>query len=160
LSSGVGGCNGGDPEDGFVYATGGIELASSYPYTSGSSGVTGTCTADSSKFVVKTTDYGNVASGASDETNMMYYLASTGPLSVVVDASTWNTYTGGVMSTCGTSLDHAVQAVGVNTDTNGYWKIRNTWGTSWGESGYIRLAYGADTCGVASDSNFCDTAHY
>ena len=46
----------------------------------------------------------------------------------------------GIMShkSCGTSTDHAVQAVGIDTGA-GYWKVRNSWGTSFGESGYIRL---------------------
>jgi len=61
------------------------------------------------------------------------------------------------MTRCGTSVDHCVQAVGIDT-ANGYWKVRNSWGTSWGESGYIRLAYGADTCAIASDANYASTA--
>lgn len=155
---GVGGCAGGKPESGYTYAEDGLEQESDYPYTSGDKGVTGTCAADSSKFVVKTTSYTNVASGQSgDEDTMAAYVESTGPLSIVVDASAWSTYTGGIMSTCGQDLDHAVQVVGINTD-EGSWKVRNSWGTSWGESGYIRLAYGANTCGITSDANWCSTA--
>ena len=119
--------------------------------------MTGTCSADSSKFVVKTTSYTNVASSAAEESVMGSYVAGTGPLSIVVDASEWSTYTGGILSSCGTSLDHAVQAVGIDTD-EGSWKVRNSWGTSWGESGFIRLAYGKNMCGLASDANYCDTA--
>ena len=61
------------------------------------------------------------------------------------------------MSVCGKSIDHAVQAVGVNTD-DGYWKIRNSWGTSWGEDGYIRIAYGKNTCGVTFSSIYTTPA--
>jgi len=151
----VGGCAGGKPETGYTYAEGGLETDADYPYTSGDKGVTGTCQSDPSKFVVKTTSYTNVANSASDEAKMGSYVAGTGPLSIVVDASEWSTYTGGIMTTCGQDLDHAVQAVGINTE-EGYWKVRNSWGTSWGESGFIRLAYGKDMCGIASDANYAD----
>ena len=87
---------------------------------------------------------------------MASYVGSTGPLSVCVDANSWSTYTGGIMSTCGTSVDHCVQAVGIDTSA-GYWKVRNSWGTSWGESGFIRLEYGSNTCEIASDANYATT---
>ena len=90
---------------------------------------------------------------------MASYVGSTGPLSIIVDASAWSSYTGGILSTCGTSLDHAVQAVGIDTAA-GYWKVRNSWGTSWGEAGFIRLAYGKNLCGLTSDANYAATAAY
>ena len=37
-------------------------------------------------------------------------------------------------------------------------QVRNSWGTSWGESGFIRLSYGGNTCGIASDANFATVA--
>jgi C1A family cysteine protease len=149
---GVGGCNGGKPETGYTYAEGGLELDSDYPYTSGDAGVTGDCTADLSKAVVKTTSYTNLGT---DEATIASYVQSTGPVSIVVDAEEWSSYTGGILSTCGTTLDHAVQAVGIDTE-GGYWKVRNSWGTSWGESGFIRLAYGQNTCGLTSDVNYAE----
>ena len=66
------------------------------------------------------------------------------PLSVTVDATNWSHYTSGVFNNCRASINHAVLLVGV---VGGNWKIKNSWGTSWGESGYIRLASG-NTCGV------------
>ena len=57
-------------------------------------------------------------------------------------------YKGGIITTgCGTKLDHAVTAVGYGTE-NGqdYIIIKNSWGTSWGESGYARIA--PDQCGI------------
>ena len=131
-------------------------LESDYPYTSGKAGVTGTCQSDSSKYVVKTKGYTNVASGAKDESTMAAYVQSTGPLSICVDASSWSSYTGGILSTCGNSVDHCVQAVGIDT-TQGYWKVRNSWGTSWGESGFIRLAYGEDMCGITTIPTYVDS---
>lgn len=66
------------------------------------------------------------------------------PVSVVVDASKWATYASGVFSNCGTALNHMVVLVGMADE---YWKCKNSWGTAWGEKGYIRLARG-DTCGI------------
>jgi C1A family cysteine protease len=151
------GCQGGWTESAFEYAEAGLETEADYPYTSGKAGVTGTCKSDSSKFVVKTTGYTTVSSNARGESSMASYVGSTGPLSVCVDAETWSSYTGGIMSKCGTSVDHCVQAVGINT-SGGYWKVRNSWGTSWGESGFIRLSYGSNTCAIASDANYASTA--
>jgi len=155
----AGGCNGGNTEKGFDYAKAGLETDADYPYTSGAAGVTGSCKADSSKFVVKTTGYTQVSNSASGESKMASYVGSTGPLSIIVDASAWSSYTGGILSNCGTSLDHAVQAVGIDTAA-GYWKVRNSWGTSWGEAGFIRLAYGKNLCGLTSDANYAATAAY
>ena len=87
---------------------------------------------------------------------MASYVQSTGPLSVCVDANNWNSYTGGIMSVCGTSVDHCVQAVGV--DASSYWKVRNSWGTSWGESGFIRLKYGQNTCAITNDPTYATVA--
>jgi C1A family cysteine protease len=153
----AGGCNGGSTEKAFDYAKGGLETDSDYPYTSGKAGITGSCNADSSKYVVKATGYTTVSSSASGESKMASYVSATGPLSVCVDAETWSSYTGGIMSVCGTSVDHCVQAVGLD-QSGGYWKVRNSWGTSWGESGFIRLKYGSNTCAIASDANYASTS--
>jgi C1A family cysteine protease len=69
---------------------------------------------------------------------------SEGPVSVAVDASAWSSYRSGIFKACGTSLNHGVTLVGYTSDT---WIIKNSWGASWGEQGYIRLAMG-NTCGV------------
>jgi len=143
------GCNGGWTEVAYSYvkSAGGIELNSDYPYSS-YYGATGTCKATASKFVATVTSYTTI----SGETNMANYVKATGPLSVCLDASSWNSYTGGIMTSCGNNVDHCVQAVGV--DTSSYWKVRNSWGTSWGESGYIRLAYGKNTCDITNDPTY------
>ncbi len=75
---------------------------------------------------------------------------SSRPISVAVDASDWSTYSSGVFNECDSSLNHGVLLVGSNDQ---YWKIKNSWGTSWGESGYIRLFKG-NTCGL------CNVASY
>lgn len=65
---------------------------------------------------------------------------------MAVDASSWSLYRGGVMSKCGTGINHGVLVVGVTDD---YWIVKNSWSTKWGETGYIRLARG-NTCAVCS----------
>jgi hypothetical protein len=144
-----GGCNGGNTETAYSYLEGsnGAVLASAYPDTSHSSGSTGSCkTGDLSDPVIKVKSYSKV----SGESNMANYVGGTGPLSICVDARKWNSYKSGVFHNCGTSIDHCVQAVGINTGS-GYWKVRNSWGASWGESGHIRLTYGSNTCGLTHD---------
>jgi len=72
------------------------------------------------------------------------------PISIGVDASNWQFYSSGVFNDCKTAMDHGVLAVGFTDD---YWIVKNSWNTSWGEQGYIRLSPG-NTCGL------CDTASY
>jgi len=83
------------------------------------------------------------------------------PVSVAIEADTksFQVYSSGVFSNsgCGTTLDHAVVLVGWGTESVGgdYYILRNSWGTTWGESGYMKLgrgsAYGkAGECGVLS----------
>lgn len=70
------------------------------------------------------------------------------PVTVAVDASYWKPYASGIFKNCSSNLNHAVLLVGVNASM---WKIKNSWGTNWGEKGYIRLdaTNGANTCGIA-----------
>eukprot|EP00349_Pseudokeronopsis_sp_Brazil_P007290 CAMPEP_0202955966 /NCGR_PEP_ID=MMETSP1396-20130829/505_1 /ASSEMBLY_ACC=CAM_ASM_000872 /TAXON_ID= /ORGANISM="Pseudokeronopsis sp., Strain Brazil" /LENGTH=329 /DNA_ID=CAMNT_0049672763 /DNA_START=42 /DNA_END=1031 /DNA_ORIENTATION=- len=145
------GCNGGWTEVAYTYVknAGGIETDADYPYTS-YQGVTGQCKFNSDKAVISVSGFTTV----SGESNMASYVQSTGPLSVCLDANNWNSYTGGIMTVCGNSVDHCVQAVGVDASTGGYWKVRNSWGTGWGEGGYIRLAYGKNTCDITHDPTY------
>lgn len=69
-------------------------------------------------------------------------------MAVAVDAGGWSHYSSGVFSNCGKNINHAVLLVGV---VNGAWKIKNSWGSSWGEKGFIRLASG-DTCGICQEA--------
>lgn len=149
------GCNGGLQERAYNYVkrAGGIEQENDYPYTSGAAGVEGTCSSDKSKFVLTVSDFSTIKSG---EDAMASYVLSNGPLSIAIDASTWSSYTGGIMASCGTSINHAVQIVGV--DQGNYWKVRNSWSADWGEAGFIRLAYGKDMCGITYDVTYTKVA--
>lgn len=87
--------------------------------------------------------------------------ATYGPVSICVDASLWNDYTGGVLTqaACGgfsaKSIDHCVQLVGYNAEASSpYWIVRNSWATNWGENGYIYLEYPANSCGLANEATF------
>jgi len=148
------GCNGGDPPTAYQYviSAGGLESYSAYPYSSGN-GYSGSCSFDSSQIAATISNWQWVTQ-SSDESAMMSFVSSTGPPSICVDASSWSSYTGGIVmgSQCGTSLDHCVQLVGYDSDYyTPYWTVRNSWGPDWGESGFIRLQYGQNTCGVATE---------
>jgi len=143
------GCSGGLPSLAYQFLlsehNGQIVTDEAYPYTSGG-GVTGTCEFKDSMAVGAT--IAGVASIASDEDQMAAWMAENGPISIAVNAMPWQTYTSGVMtaSQCAASQpDHAVLAVGVTAD---YWIVKNSWATVWGEQGYIRLAYGTNTCNI------------
>jgi len=73
-------------------------------------------------------------------------------VSVEADRDIFHLYTGGVVqgAGCGTTLDHAVLAVGYGTTPDGvkYWKVKNSWSTTWGEEGYVRIVRGTDECGI------------
>jgi len=142
------GCNGGLMDNAYQWLVsnkkGQIVTEAAYPYTSGG-GVSGSCKNVASMSV------GATITGHKDithsEAQMAAYVQKSGPLPIAVDASShWQTYTGGVVSSCtGKSLDHGVMIVGY---TPQYWIVKNSWGGSWGESGYIRLAYGSNQCGL------------
>jgi len=143
-----GGCNGGNTETayGYVVRAGGIETEASYPYTSGR-GQTGPCLADPTKFVVKIAGYRAVARG---ESNLEAAL-NNGPVSVCLAADAFQTYHGGILASCPGRIDHCVQAVGYTAD---YWIVRNSWGTGWGEAGFIRIKRGANLCQISDDVTY------
>merc|ERR1712028_188626 len=74
----------------------------------------------------------------------MMAAVAKGPVSVAIEADQtgFQHYSSGVFSgTCGTSLDHGVLVVGYGTDgSSDYWKVKNSWGATWGDAGYIRMA--------------------
>lgn len=143
-----GGCNGGNTETAFRYVAscGGIQTEADYPYTSGT-GRTGTCKFDATKVAVKITGYKAVARG---ETNLETALQS-GPVSVCLAADAFQTYHSGILTSCPGRIDHCVQAVG---STASYWIVRNSWGTGWGEAGFIRVAKGSNLCHIADDVTY------
>jgi len=90
---------------------------------------------------------------SSDEAEIASVLASTGPLSVALNAQTLQFYKKGVFSPkllpCNPkNLDHGVLIVGYGTDSVDYWTVKNSWGAKWGEDGYFRISRGKGTCGI------------
>jgi len=95
---------------------------------------------------------------------MANVLVNHGPLAIALDAQYLMTYQKGVINPAGgssacsqTSLDHALLVVGYGVETNttsgeemNYWRVKNSWGTDWGEDGYFRIKRGANVCGVAN----------
>jgi len=144
-----GGCNGGNTETAYEYVrgAGGLETESDYPYTSGG-GSTGSCRFESSRIAVTITGYRSVSSGESALKNAL----NAGPASLCLAASSWQTYRGGILARCDNQVDHCVQGTGYSGSS--YWRIRNSWGTGWGESGFIRLAQGSDLCRVSDDTTY------
>ena len=154
------GCNGGLMDNAFHYVIdNGICSESSYPYTSGKSGQGGTCQICNS-----------VASliSCSDVTpNNQIALAEAvaqNPVSIAIqaDSSIFQSYKSGIITspTCGTTLDHGVVITGYGIENNvPYWKVRNSWSSSWGEAGFVRILRSSSTndigiCGVAAQPSF------
>jgi len=85
---------------------------------------------------------------------MAVVLVNHGPLAIAADAVEWQYYTGGVFDLpCGKSLDHGILIVGYGIkDTilgrKEYWIVKNSWGTSWGEAGYLYIVKGKGECGL------------
>jgi cathepsin F len=148
------GCGGGWTYDAYQYimGAGGIESYSSYPYTSGN-GYSGYCNFNSANIVRKISNFQWVTQ-SNDESAIKSFVSSTGPPSICADASSWSSYTGGVVmgSQCGDQVDHCIQLVGYNdAASTPYWIVRNSWGTDWGvQGGFIYLQIGQNTCDMAS----------
>ncbi|RLM73232.1 senescence-specific cysteine protease SAG39-like [Panicum miliaceum] len=129
------GCNGGEMDDAFkfIIKNGGL---TSYPYTAQD----GQCKAGSSS-VATIKGYEDLPTN--NEAALTKAVANQ-PVSVAVDGGdmTFQFYSGGVMTgSCGTDLDHGIAAIGYEQDSDGtkYWLMKNSWGTTWGENGFLRM---------------------
>lgn len=147
-SAGNQGCNGGLMDNAFkwIIQNKGLGSEASYPYTARD----GTCKRVDS--VATITSYKDVP--AKSESGLQAALA-TQPVSIAVDARKWQLYRTGVFDGCSTliQLDHGVLAVGVS-ESNGYWLVKNSWGTTWGEKGFIRLKKGKNECGLSNAASY------
>jgi len=140
------GCNGGLMDSAFQYiiASSGLATEDEYPYTAED----GQCNAPSTGAVVPITSYKDIPAG---DTDSLLSAISQQPVSIAVDANSWQFYSGGIFSDCNENLDHGVLAVGYDADSN--YIVKNSWGTSWGVDGYITLAAG-NTCGLANAASY------
>jgi len=141
------GCSGGLMDSAFEYviANKGLTTEANYAYTAKN----GKCDSTKAKAVAATiTGYKDVQT-MSDPALMT--AVGLGPVSVAIEAdqACFQFYKSGILSdsSCGTQLDHGVLAVGYDS-TQKYWIVKNSWGTSWGMTGYILIAQGKDECGI------------
>jgi len=151
------GCSGGlmDYAFEFVIQNGGLCTEADYPYTAED----GTCKTSCTKYD-PITSYVDVESS----TEALEQAIAAGPVSIAIEADqyTFQFYTSGVLTdACGTQLDHGVLAVGYGTmDGTDYWRVKNSWGTSWGDEGYINLCRNCDAndgsgqCGILLSASY------
>lgn len=155
------GCSGGLMNNAFKYVEQhGLAAESDYPYTSGT-GIRGLCNdALQKKPVAHVTGYKDVAS--KDEDALKSAVAQQ-PVSVAIEADkrSFQLYKSGVFSSpfCGKQLDHGVLVVGYGSERglllkHDFWKVKNSWGSTWGEDGYIKIARGKNMCGIALQPSY------
>ena len=131
------GCNGGLMDNAFTYAeNNAIELESEYPYKA----YDGTCKAKNGK--VKVASFQDVTP---NDPGQLKAAVAKGPVSIAIQADSYvfQGYSHGVMNdaSCGTQLDHGVAIVGYGEEKGqAYWLVRNSWGSGWGDKGYIKIA--------------------
>lgn len=160
VSDGNMGCGGGffDNAFEFVVQNGGLMREEDYPYQ----GVDGTCNAinENTSLQGKITGYERVPTN--NEAALLMAVVKQ-PVSVTIDAEgpNFQNYQSGVFKgECGTELNHAVTVVGYGTDDDGtkYWLVKNSWGSTWGEAGYIRMARDVEAeeglCGIARHASY------
>jgi len=148
------GCSGGLMDNAFKYAEqNALCTEGSYAYT----GRGGSCKASSCTVGIPKGDVTGFKDVAKDDAQALMEAVMKQPVSIAIEAdkSAFQSYRSGILSsTCGTNLDHGVLLVGYGTEGGtDYWKVKNSWGTTFGENGYIRLARGkggAGECGLLS----------
>ena len=151
------GCEGGLMEDVFEYAeVHHLPYASEDPYT----GEESQCMSGSVPEFVGS--YGVITRDEDPraEDHIAWLVANYGPVAVGIDSRSeaFQNYAGGIFpaNMCGVDIDHAVAIVGF---TEQYWIVKNSWGTTWGENGYMRLERGVDACGISEYITYVRTVH-
>lgn len=152
------GCDGGLMDHAFEYiiANKGIDTEASYPYEA----AVGKCRYNAANSAATLSSYKDVTSGSEAD---LETAANQQPISVAIDAShmSFQLYTSGIYHDflcSSTRLDHGVLVVGYGTDTSSnanYWIVKNSWGTSWGQAGYIYMSKDRNNnCGIATMASY------
>ncbi|GMI96719.1 esponsive to dehydration 21B [Hibiscus trionum] len=153
------GCNGGlmDYAFQFIIDNGGIDTEDDYPYTARD----GRC--DTNRKNAKVVSINSYEDVPANNEEALKKAASNQPISVAIEAGgrAFQLYQSGVFDgKCGTELDHGVTLVGYGTE-NGkdYWIVKNSWGSNWGEEGYIKMARNVANsvtgkCGIAMEASY------
>jgi len=148
------GCNGGlmDYAFDYVIANKGIGSEASYKYTARD----GSCKKVPSVSTISS--YKDVAEG--DE-NALLQASNQQPIAIAIEAdqSCFQFYHAGVLddASCGTDLDHGVLLVGYDNDASSkkdFWLVKNSWGVSWGDKGYIKFVRGKNQCGLTLAASY------
>jgi len=146
-------CNGGLMDNAFDYLEeNGVTDESNYPYTAED----GTC--DSSRITdgFKISNYVDLPNS---QTALVNAVAER-PVSIAINANPIQLYFDGIFDdwSCGDQIDHGVLAVGYGSEAGqDFFKVKNSWGADWGESGYFRLArrsYGEGICGCTTNASY------
>jgi len=154
-------CNGGWMDNAFTWIknNGGICSEASYPYTSGAAAVVGSCKSCTKVAGVTVTSFTDVAPGSVSSLESAVALK---PVAIAVAVnSNFQLYSSGVFTgRCGFDLNHGVLLTGYGTDGgNPYWNVKNSWGNTWGEGGYIRiLKSSANLCHVLDAPSYVNVA--
>jgi C1A family cysteine protease len=152
-SYGNNGCSGGLMDYAFKYVKDkGISIQTDYPYK----GVDATCkTTTGTKF--KISGFTDVPANSAAQLKAAIV---KGPVSVAIqaDSTVFRNYKSGVITgtACGTNLNHGVLAVGYETTGTPYYKVKNSWGKTWGDQGYVKIGItdGAGVCGIHKMSSY------
>lgn len=124
-------------------------LEKDYPYT----GEDNDCYFDDVTHTGTISSYVEIEEGNEDDLEAKVQL---GPVAVGIDASNWSfqLYTSGIYdepNCISSKIDHGVGCIGYGVeDGTKYWIVRNSWGTAWGERGYIKMIWKNNQCGIAT----------
>lgn len=160
------GCTSGSLEDAFSYIQkpGGLYYQYDYEYTA-STGTVDECITLDTTYAATIGSWINLnTDGNSDNTEdlMRMRLTNTGPVVTCLDATIWSTYVSGTISNCDfNTVNHCVQVVGLfysSATDEGFYKIRNVWGTDWGIDGFVSVTYGSNLCGIANNPTYVDSS--
>ena len=152
------GCRGGLMDNAFHYVMdNGLCTEDDYPYTASDD----TCVSANCKSAVTISDCADVPA---DNELALKEAVSKQPVSVAIEADTrtFQLYSSGVLTSeaCGTNLDHGVLVVGYGTeDGTPFWLVKNSWGETWGEDGYIKIGRSDSEsskgiCGIAMQPSY------